>query len=528
MRKLGIRLVFCGLFWSLLIQHALATDLYDLTGTWIVDAPSPQGMTPEIVEFRRVQEGLSGIWSSRPRWIDGRIGDIRLDGASLSFRVKYDSDESFSALWKGQFDNKDRFTLRWMWEDHKNPGREFPVWSRSFRRATPDALVQLERDAPQTLTTYRLPLPGLRDLPPNNLALTPPMGWNSWNSFQDGIDDKTAREIADALVSSGLRDAGYVYVNIDDGWQGRRDDHGTLQPNSKFPDMRGLARYLHAKGLKFGIYTVAGPVSCLDRVGSHGYEKQDAIEFAEWGADYLKYDWCSADLLYSFETDGQAIYQKMGEALRATGRPIVYSLCSPAPRWGRQVGGNLWRTGTDSFLGERWHSLSTRFETNGNPKDNVPGGWNDPDMLLVGMEGLTLEESRTGMTLWSILAAPLILGNDVRHMTSEVKAILSNKEVIAIDQDPLGRQGRRDIQNGETEVWTKPLSDGSTAVALFNRGAQTTDISVKWSALGFSGPQQVRDLWRHADLGKRKDGYSATVPSHGSVLLRVRGADQGR
>jgi alpha-galactosidase len=316
-------------------------------------------------------------------------------------------------------------------------------------------------------------------------------------------------------------------VNVDDGWQGRRDGKGDIHPNGKFPEIDGLANYLHDNGLKFGIYTSPAPVTCEGYVGSHGYEQRDARTFANWGVDYLKYDWCDAGILYRFDSDGRAVYQKMGEALSAARRPIAYSLSGPEQTWGRKVGANLWRTGVDLGEGRRWEALSARFEADGNPDQNGPGGWNDPDMMLIGLAGMTTEENRTNMTLWSILAAPLILGNDVLHMTEEVTEILLNREVILVDQDPRGVQGRLAIKTGDDEVWVKPLADGSTAVALFNRGSKEGEIAVSWKDLGLEGPQQVRDLWRHLDLKENAYRYTCVVPAHGSVLLRVRRESTG-
>jgi alpha-galactosidase len=509
-----------------------ADESYSLDGAWIVESVSPQGYIPQIVEFSKDTNGISGIWTSRPKWKDQKIGGVTVRGASITFRVGSTADFR-GALWQGRFVSRDVFVMRWMGENGVFGSDGVPIWSRTFRRASRSTLAALEADAPKDLITRKLPLPALRELASNGLALTPPMGWNSWNTFQDTIDDKTVREIADALVASGLRDVGYVYVNIDDGWQGRRDAHGILQPNSKFPDMRGLADYVHAKGLKFGLYTVAGPISCVDKVGSHGYEEQDAGQFAKWGADFVKVDWCSAGELYSFDVDGRAIFQKMGEALRETGRPMVYSICTgsrdwglKAGVWGHKAGGNLWRTSEDSFVGNRWGSLSVRFDFDGVQSANGPGGWNDPDILLVGLQGLTVEENRTHMTLWSMLAAPLLLGNDIRRMSDAVSEILMNREVIAIDQDALGKQGRRAVKNGETEIWTKPLADGSTAIALFNRGAMDAEISANWSDLGLHGPQRVRDLWRHQEYDEGALEYRTVVPTHGSVLLRVAKASK--
>lgn len=365
--------------------------------------------------------------------------------------------------------------------------------------------------------------PALHNVPSNGLAKTPPMGWNSWNLFQGRIDDKTVRSIADAMVSSGMRDAGYIYVNIDDTWEGVRDAHGNIQSNHKFPDMKALADYVHSKGLKLGIYSGPGPRTCAGYPGSYGHEAQDAKTFAAWGIDYLKYDWCSAATIYK-DAQLQAVYQKMGDALQATGRPIVYSLCEygrgHVEKWGPEVGGNLWRTTDD--IRDEWSSMI------GNLEEQVPtapyagpGHWNDPDMLEIGNGHMTDEEYRTHMSLWALVAAPLLAGNDIRHMTDATKEILLNKEVIAIDQDPLGKQASP-IKNGDLETWIKPLADGSVAVGVVNLGPSVAQASINASDLHLGGKvKRARDLWKHEDVKFNGGVYSAAVPSHGVLLLRV-------
>ena len=356
------------------------------------------------------------------------------------------------------------------------------------------------------------------------VAETPPMGWNSWNFFRNKVDDKTVREIADAMASNGMRDAGYVYVNIDDTWEGERDAQGNIQSNSKFPDMKALADYVHSKGLKFGVYSSPGPKTCARFEGSYQHEEQDARTYAAWGVDYLKYDWCSARTVYQ-AGEMQPVYKKMGDALKSTGRPIVFSLCQYGREnvweWAPAVGGNLWRTTGD--IRDNWQSMSDLgFEKQkGLEKYAAPGHWNDPDMLEIGNGHMTGDEYRTHMSLWSMLAAPLLAGNDVRSMSDETKAILMNREVIAIDQDKLGKQGWRASKDGDGEVWIRPLADGGYAVGLFNRGAESRKITVKWTDLKWKGKHKVRDLWAHADRGKSKDEFSSDVPSHGVVMLRV-------
>ncbi len=358
-----------------------------------------------------------------------------------------------------------------------------------------------------------------------DLAQTPPMGWNSWNKFNKDIDDKTVREIADTMVANGMRDAGYIYVNIDDTWEGTRDAQGNIQTNEKFPDMKALADYVHSKGLKIGIYSSPGPKTCAGYEGSYQHEEQDAKTWAAWGIDYLKYDWCSASKVYQ-RSEMPKLYKKMGDALKATGRPIVYSLCQygldEVWKWGPSVGGNLWRTTGD--ISDNWKSMSQiGFDKQvGLEKYAGVGHWNDPDMLEVGNGMMTYEEYRTHMTLWAMLAAPLLAGNDVRNMTEETKAILLNREVIAIDQDKLGQQGYRVAKKGSAEVWMRPLENGDIAVALFNRSSGPARVTANWSDLKLSGKHTVRDLWAHNDRGSFQDSFSAEIPAHGVVLVQVK------
>src|SRR5450759_1033113 len=375
---------------------------------------------------------------------------------------------------------------------------------------------------PVDLLPTHKPLPPVKPLPPNKLALTPPMGWNSWNKFAGRVDDKSVSEMADAIASSGMRDAGYVYVNIDDTWEAGRDANGNILTNEKFPNMKALADYVHSKGLKLGIYSGPGRLTCAGYMASYGHEEQDAKTWAAWGIDYLKYDWCAASGVYTKEEHAPA-YQKMGLALRATGRPIVYSLCQygwlDVGERGASVGGNLWRTTGD--IRDTWDSMATiGFNQNGREKYAGPGHWNDPDMLEIGNGGMTDTEYRTHMSLWSMLAAPLLAGHDVRTMSDSIKEILLNKEVIAIDQDKAGHQGVRVRQDGELEVWKKPLAQG-VAVALFNRGKDAAKMTVKWSEAGVTKKSpKVRDLWAHKDI-QAPGEYAVEVPSHGVVMLKV-------
>lgn len=357
----------------------------------------------------------------------------------------------------------------------------------------------------------------------DNLADTPPMGWNSWNHFAGRVDDATIRFTADALVSTGMRDAGYVFVNIDDTWQGQRDANGLIHPNDRFPDMKALADYVHSKGLKLGIYSGPGPKTCAQFEGSLGHEEQDAQTYARWGIDYLKYDWCQPPP--SSVDQMKAAYTKMHEALIKTGRPIVFSLCqygwNKVWEWGPAVGGNLWRTTGD--ITDRYNSMAEiGFNQNGLEKFAGPGHWNDPDMLEVGNGGMNEDEYRTHFSLWAILAAPLIAGNDVTRMTPYTIEILTNREVIAVDQDRLGKQGYRVTQEGAFEVWMKPMGDGSKVVGLFNRQRTTEQMTANFAQIGIRGEAAVRDLWLKRDVGTFKDSYSAYVPPHGVVLIRIR------
>ncbi|MHB1745217.1 MAG: glycoside hydrolase family 27 protein [Acidobacteriaceae bacterium] len=367
----------------------------------------------------------------------------------------------------------------------------------------------------------------------DTLAATPPMGWNSWNHFAGRVTDADVRAAADAMVASGMRDAGYIYVNIDDTWEGPRDAQGNITSNSKFPDMKALADYVHSKGLKLGIYSSPGPKTCAGYPGSYGHEQQDANTYAKWGIDYLKYDLCSYGGIMKKEAPGdqqkqwemmQAAYEKMHQALLSTHRPIVFSLCQygfdATWNWGPKVGGNLWRTTGD--INDSYDRMSViGFAQAGLSKYAAPGHWNDPDMLEVGNGRMTPDEYRTHMSLWAILAAPLLAGNDLSKMDDTTMSILMNKDVIAVDQDRLGIQGDRVSAIGPFEVWMKPLEGGAKAVALFNRSTAEYPITVQFKDLGFSGVVHARDLWSGKDLGTLHGSYAAMVPKHGVVLLRL-------
>ncbi len=375
------------------------------------------------------------------------------------------------------------------------------------------------------------------------LALTPPMGWNSWNKFACNVNEQLIRETADALVASGMRDAGYIYLNIDDCWHGQRDALGTIFPDrQRFPSgMKALADYVHSKGLKLGIYSDAGWKTCGGRPGSRGHEFQDALAYAAWGIDYLKYDWCNTEKLAA-----EGAYLTMREALRAAGRPMVFSICewgTAKPwEWGKSIG-NLWRTTGDITVcfdcvdthGGQWNAygaMKILDMQQGLRQYAGPGHWNDPDMLEVG-NGMSVSEDRAHFTMWAMLAAPLIAGNDIRAMTPEVRAILLNRDVIAIDQDSLGVQGFRYAARDSVETWFKPLRGGDWAMAVLNRAGSARKVGFDWKkeavsdslsgrVAGFdTATYRVRDLWSGRELGTTARPLAAEVSAHDVLLVRL-------
>ena len=365
------------------------------------------------------------------------------------------------------------------------------------------------------------------------LAATPPMGWNSWNKFAcDGINETVIRETADAMVASGMQAAGYQYIVIDDCWQVGRDSAGNIlyDPVKFKHGIKALADYIHSKGLKFGIYTCAGSRTCAGRPASRGYEFQDARQYAAWGVDYLKEDWCNTTT-----QDAKESYTLMRDALYKAGRPIVFSLCewgSHKPwHWAADVG-HLWRTCGD--IGNNWNFMEAGDGSawggsvignldlqSGLEKYAGPGHWNDPDMLEVGNGGLTPDEERSHFTLWCMLAAPLMAGNDIRNMSAATKSILTNRDVIAIDQDPLGVQGHRESISDNLEVFVKPLSGGDTAVCLFNRGDEPKKLDFAWSQYKIAAGHAIRNVWKAAAEGTTSEKYKATIGKHEVILLRL-------
>jgi alpha-galactosidase len=369
----------------------------------------------------------------------------------------------------------------------------------------------------------------------NGLARTPPMGWNSWNLKVGPISAAEVRRITDAIVSSGMRDLGYQYVVVDDCWsENARDAQGSLVPTKAlFPDgMKALADYVHEQGLKFGMYATPTTITCCRHPGSYNHERRDAQTFAAWGVDFLKYDWCgvqSGEQGKVNKVDLIQRYTTMRDELAATQRPILFSLCEKGQEtldqppdtaaWSVSIG-NMWRNTRD--IGANWRSVMSNFDRQTGALDRQgPGGWNDPDMLQVGNPGLSDAENRAHFSLWAMIAAPLMAGNDPSNMSAATKATLTNAEVIAVDQDPLGKAGQRVAQVATTEVWAKALQDGSKAVLMLNRGTTPTAVTATWADVGISGPARVRDLWAHADQGTFAAQYSATVAGHDVLVLRV-------
>ncbi|WP_263381439.1 glycoside hydrolase family 27 protein [Granulicella arctica] len=362
------------------------------------------------------------------------------------------------------------------------------------------------------------------------IAATPPMGWNSWNHFATKVTAADVRGAADAIVANGMRDAGYIYVNIDDSWEAKRNAQGVIQTNDRFPDMKALADYVHSKGLKLGIYSSPGPKTCGGYEGSYNHEEQDAKSYADWGIDYLKYDQCSfGDIIKQQVGDDtaksyamqRAAYEKMHQALLKTRRPIVYSFCQYGLyepwKWAPEAGANLWRTTGD--INDTWDRMTLiGFQQAGLEKFVGPGHWNDPDMLEVGNGGMTTPEYQVHMSLWAMLAAPLLAGNDLSKMTPETKSILMNRDVIAIDQDALGHAAKRIWAEGPLEIWTRDLSNGKHAVALFNRGESPMRFDPKSKELSSLASKHFKDLWtgKQVTMGP---GSDLTVNSHAIMLL---------
>ncbi|SOD12509.1 NPCBM/NEW2 domain-containing protein [Pedobacter xixiisoli] len=383
------------------------------------------------------------------------------------------------------------------------------------------------------------------------ISLTPAMGWNSWNCFADAVSADKVKDAADAMINSGLTQHGWNYINIDDCWEIKpdskdpllmgevRDANGMINSNKKFPDMNQLTDYLHAQGLKAGIYSSPGETTCGGYAASYGYEAKDTQRWAEWGFDYVKYDWCSYYKIYDKLENPplaelQKPYQLIGDGLKNVKRDIVFSLCQygmgDVGKWGKSVGGNSWRISRD--VHDTWASMSgIGFAQAGREVDAKPGHWNDSDMLVIGMVGwgpklrptrLSADEQYTHVSLWSLLTTPLLIGCDMTKMDDFTLNLLTNDEVIDINQDPLGKQASRVYVNGKLEIWMKDLEDGSKAIGLFNRGIFPEKIKADWKAIGVNGKQLVRDAWRQKDLGVFEQNFETELPAHGVRLVVLK------
>ena len=403
----------------------------------------------------------------------------------------------------------------------------------------------------------------------DTLALTPPMGWNDWYTHTRSITDQLMREAAEVMIASGMADVGYQYLSIDDCWMNvpannnprssrekdparfgpARDQRGNILANQYFPDMKGMTDYIHSQGLKAGIYTSPGPFTCAGYSGTYQHEEQDAKQFADWGFDFLKYDWCSYSQIAQIDPKDRsqselekrkAPYKLMGDILRQQERDIVFNLCQYGAasvwEWGAEVGGHCWRTAGD--LGGHLRGIFEVALKNAEHRAwSKPGAWNDPDYLMIGCRGgtdkdgqprrfaLTPNESYAYMSLWCLMAAPLFYSGDMNKLDEFTLNVLCNPEVIAVDQDPLGISAEVQMLTEDTFLMIKPLEDGSRAVGLFNRGQVDTPVTATWAALGVSGRQIVRDLWEQKDLGERAGTYETTVPQRGVIMLRLRAAN---
>jgi len=374
----------------------------------------------------------------------------------------------------------------------------------------------------------------------NLLALTPPMGWNSWNCWGPSVTEAKVRSSAQALIDKGLIDYGWTYINIDDSWQSKqRSSDGILYPGPHFPNIKGLADWLHGNGLKLGIYSSPGTQTCARELASYGYEEIDARTYAQWGIDYLKYDWCSYMEIFHKEADYSLLgyakpYQIMEKALRKQNRDIIYSLCQYGMddvwKWGATVDGNCWRTTGD--ITDSWWSLSfIGFNQDKQYPYAKPGRWNDPDMLIVGKVGwgdqlrstrLTIDEQYTHISLWALLASPLLIGCDISQLDDFTMSLLTNHEVIGINQDVLGKQAKRIYDSENIQVWVKELEDASKAIGFFNLNEEDKNVTLNWSDLSITSPSEIRDLWRHTTVDNMKTSFQSMIPGHGVLLLKIK------
>ncbi|AXB79529.1 glycoside hydrolase family 27 protein [Novosphingobium sp. P6W] len=488
-----------------LAAPVLAKTAYD--GVWLFDDTPP---TPGVTMMQVTSKGGKIEGTVTTQWYGPvEMLNPHVDGGTLKFDTRNINDrEHPTRPWSVAIQGGKAHLKGRIWESE--------VDASGYRGKVKDAQARTFK--------FSAPLPALGAPIPSKLAATPPMGWSSWNKFAEHIDDKTVRAMADAMVSTGLRDAGYLYVNIDDGWQGKRDANGVLQPNEKFPDMKALTDYVHSKGLKIGIYSSQGPRTCAGYEGSYGHVRQDAQTYADWGFDYLKYDLCSGEWFYDNADTVKRSYYEMGAALQATGRDFIFSLCEygrfDVGSWGRDVGGQLWRT-TGDITDDYPTMAKIGFDKNGKPEWAGPHGFNDPDMLEIGNGGMSADEYRTHMTLWAMSAAPLMMGHDLRETSPETLAMLTNPRVIAVDQDAKGVQAKALRKQGTMEVWAKPLADGRVALALFNRGDATGSLALTPGDAGLTAVNKVEDVWSGAKSAKLPASY--TVPARGAVMVVVGG-----
>jgi alpha-galactosidase len=518
LRKLLFCFVIVVLYCPLLLFSPQAAAQTSLAGYWVLRVDNGDGTTRDtFFELKQDGDSITGtLYGRGPHGtpLTGTFKDDQLNFKTVPQAPPVGAPAGITPR---------SFLYQGVYQEGK-----LSLQTENFRHVVVKGIAEkTTREA--SLPPARLPLPAPRDLPDNGLVRTPPMGWNSWNKFAGKVDDAAVRSMTDAMVSSGMSKLGYLYINIDDTWQGTRDAGGNILPNRKFPDMKGLADYVHSKGLRIGIYSSPGPKTCAGYIGSFGHEVQDANTFASWGIDYIKYDLCSArDIYDSTQGDQQGLYQKMGEALENTHRPIVYSLCqygvADVWKWGGKTSGNLWRTTGD--IRDEWSSMERiGFSQIAIAPYAHPGQWNDPDMLEIGNGGMSTDEYRTHMSLWSLLAAPLMAGNDLRSMSDDTKSILMNADVIAIDQDTAVKPVQTLSEQGKVEILERTLQDGSVAVGIFNRGDTAADETLSWAILKLPGTKFVaRDLWKHEPVATTGDSYHATIPPHGVILLKVSSA----
>jgi len=498
--KINFAIVFLSILFS---SCSTYQNKYKFDGIWKMDSDgNGDVIISTYFDLRQNEKGLEGLV------IMNNAVEIPIDNVHIT-----DSMVSFTIFWGAEFKLFPK-------------GNEMLVHT-IWRGGTPIISTAKRGSKTETIPPDSLPLPEIRNVPSNGLALAPPMGWNSWNHFGININDSIVRTIADAMVSSGMAKAGYQYIIIDDGWEGGRDKNGNIYPNSNFPDMKALADYVHSLGLKLGIYSSPGPKTCGGYEGSYGYEIEDAKTFASWGIDYLKYDWCGAMRIYDYSKDNmQRAYQKMGMALLECGRPIVYSICQYGSEnvweWGHSAGGNLWRTTGD--IDDSWGTIEKiGFNQNKLAAFAGPGHWNDPDMLEVGNGDLTIDENKAHFTLWCMLAAPLMAGNDLRNMSEETVAILTNPDLIAINQDELGIQGKRINEKDGIEIWSKPLKDEMIAIALFNRDNKMKQVSFDFNDLKLNkSPELLYDIWLKKETAIKKKQISFILPAHGVALFKTK------